>query len=302
MQATLTHNGLNESLTFPVMEESGTPLFSVDIGKPQLNIYDSSGGLNPRFRDTRSGLENYTVTTQFRGANAYADAIQLADIIKSSQNVVEDDSGNITEVNTLEFSLSGTDIPSAYPTSATTVAPAAEQEQALQLTYAPGRRNVVDVELTLTRVGDVNGQAVQEATTPTTSGNGPVQLTNGTNSVNMDKDIVITRTVGRPNTSVRSSPKQQPRLTDPRKTAYDAFDIEFQLTDNAQTKVVNLARNLIQPQLGVSPLTLDFQGLFGMGAFDVIPSGSQSLRYQRIAGQKSIENTPTLSLRRTFAP
>jgi len=292
MQATLTHNGLNESLTFPIMEESGTPLFSVDIGKPQLNIYDSSGGLNPRFRDTRSGLENYTVTTQFRGANAYADAIQLADIIKSSQN----------ENNKIEFSLNGTDIPSAYPTSATTVAPAAEQEQALQLTYAPGRRNVVDVELTLTRVGDVNGQAVQQATTPTTSGNGPVQLTNGTDSVNMDKDIVITRTVGRPNTSVRSSPKQQPRLTDPRKTAYDAFDIEFQLTDNAQTKVVNLARNLIQPQLGVSPLTLDFQGLFGMGAFDVIPSGSQSLRYQRIAGQKSIENTPTLSLRRTFAP
>jgi hypothetical protein len=291
MDATITHNGLNQSVTFPVMEESGTPLFSVDIGKPQLSTYES-GELNPRFNDTRSGLENYTITTQLRGASAYNDAIALADIIKSSQN------GN----NTLEFSLSGTDIPTAYPTSATTVAPAAEQSQALQLTYAPGRRNVVDVQLTLTRVGDVNGQEVQAATTPTANGSGPVKLTNGNDSVVMDKDIVVTRTVGRPNTSIRTSPKQQPRLTDPRKSANDAFDIEFQLTNNAQSKVVKLGRDIIQPQLGKTPLTLDFQGLFGMGAFNVIPTGSQALRYQRIAGQKSIENTPTLSLRRTFAP
>jgi hypothetical protein len=291
MDATITHNGLNQSVTFPVMQESGTPLFSVDIGKPELSTYES-GELNPRFNDSRSGLENYTITAQLRGLSAYSDAITLANIIKSR-------TGNGAE---LTVSLSGTDIPSAYPTSATTVAPAAEQERALELTYAPGRRNVVDVELSLTRVNSVRGTANQAATTPTASGSGPTQLTDGTTTVSMDKDIAITRTVGRPNSTIRSSTSQHPNYIDHRKTAYDAFDIEFQLTDNAQTKVVNLARNLIQPQLGVSPLTLDFQGLFGMGAFDVIPSGSQSLRYQRIAGQKSIENTPTLSLRRTFAP
>jgi hypothetical protein len=273
------------------MQESGTPLFSVDIGKPELSTYES-GELNPRFNDSRSGLENYTITAQLRGLSAYSDAITLANIIKSR-------TGNGAE---LTVSLSGTDIPSAYPTSATTVAPAAEQERALELTYAPGRRNVVDVELSLTRVNSVRGTANQAATTPTASGSGPTQLTDGTTTVSMDKGIAITRTVGRPNSTIRSSTSQHPNYIDHRKTAYDAFDIEFQLTDNAQTKVVNLARNLIQPQLGVSPLTLDFQGLFGMGAFDVIPSGSQSLRYQRIAGQKSIENTPTLSLRRTFAP
>jgi len=291
MQATITHNGLNQSVTFPVMQESGTPLFSVDIGKPELSTYES-GELNPRFNDSRSGLENYTITAQLRGSSAYNDAITLANIIKSR-------TGNGEE---LTVSLSGTEIPSAYPTRATTVAPAAEQERALELTYAPGRRNVVDVELSLTRVNSVRGRANQAATTPTTSGSGPTQLTDGTTTVSMDKDIAITRTVGRPNSTIRSSVSQHPNYIDHRKTAYDAFDIEFQLTDNAQTKVVNLARNLIQPQLGVTPLTLDFQGLFGMGAFDVIPSGSQSLRYQRIAGQKSIENTPTLSLRRTFAP
>jgi len=300
MQATITHNGLSQSVTFPVMQESGTPLFSVDIGKPELSTYES-GELNPRFNDSRSGLENYTITAQLRGSSAYSDAITLANIIKSR-------TGNGEE---LTVSLSGTDIPSAYPTSATTVAPAAEQERALELTYAPGRRNVVDVELSLTRVNSVRGNANQAATTPTSAGyddgtgtivQGPTQLTDGTTTVAMDKDIAITRTVGRPNSTIRSSTSQHPNYIDHRKTAYDAFDIEFQLTDNAQTKVVNLARNLIQPQLGVSPLTLDFQGLFGMGGFDVIPSGSQSLRYQRIAGQKSIENTPTLSLRRTFAP
>jgi len=291
MDATIEHNGLNQSVTFPVMQESGTPLFSVDIGKPELSTYES-GELNPRFNDSRSGLENYTITAQLRGASAYSDAITLANIIKSR-------TGNGEE---LTVSLSGTDIPSAYPTSATTVAPAAEQERALELTYAPGRRNVVDVELSLTRVNNVRGNANQAATTPTASGSGPTQLTDGNTTVAMDKGIAITRTVGRPNSTIRSSTSQHPNYIDHRKTAYDAFDIEFQLTDNAQTKVVNLARNLIQPQLGVSPLTLDFRGLFGMGAFNVIPSGSQSLRYQRIAGQKSIENTPTLSLRRTFSP
>jgi len=291
MEITLSHSGINQTLTFPVLEENGTPLFSVDIGKPELNIYEN-GELEPRFLDTRAALENYTITSQLRGQFAYADAIRLADIIKSQQGTG----------NTLTLELSGTDIPDAYPTSPVEVAPAVEQDEALSLTYSPGRRNVVDVELSLTRVNQVRGTATQEAATPTASGTGPLTLSNVNNeTVTMSDGLVITRSVGRPNTTIRPGVQDYPQYTDHQKSAYDAFDIQFELVENAQATVVNLARKLIQPQLGRDALTLDFQGLFNMGEFSVVPSGSQALRFQRNAGTKNIENVPTLSLRRVRA-
>ena len=290
MEATITHNGLDESLTFPIMEESGSPLFSVDIGKPELNIYEN-GELQPRFLDTRSLIENYSITSQLTGPNAYSNAIQLADIIKSRTG----DNGTLT------VELNGTNIPDAYPTTPTTVAPAAEQERALELTYSPGRKNVVDVELQLTRVGNVNGNANQEASTPTnTEANGPITVSGSGTSVNLFEDIAITRTVGRPNSAIRGTTRDYPNYTDQRKTAYDAFDIGFQLYENGPAKVVDISRDILGAPLGRDSLTLDFQGLFGLGSFNVIPDGSQAFRYQRIAGQKDIENVPTISLRRVI--
>ncbi|WLW38117.1 hypothetical protein [Halorubrum tailed virus BLv36] len=288
MDVTLTHNGRNDSLTFPILTESGTPQFSIDIGKPEVDIYEH-GELQPRFNDTRSGLENYSITSQLRGASAYDDAILLADMIKSRQ-------GNNEE---LELNVSGTNLD-GYPTSPVFVAPAAEQEEAISLTYAPGRTNVVDVEGSFTRVNQVRGTANQNASTPTDSGSGPITLSDGTDTVELTEDIVVTRSVGRPNSPIRSTPRTHPNYTDQRKSAYDAFDIQFQMFDSGPSKAFTLARNLIQPQLGRSSLTLDFNGLFNLGSFNVIPSGSQAFRFQRIAGQKDVENAPTLSLRRVI--
>ena len=288
MDATLTHNGRNDSLTFPILTESGTPQFSIDIGKPELNIYEH-GELQPRFNDTRSGLENYSITSQLRGSSAYDDAILLADMIKSRQ-------GNGEE---LELNISGTNLD-GYPTDPVFVAPAAEQEEAISLTYAPGRTNVVDVEGSFTRVNQVRGTANQNATTPTTTGSGPITLSDGTDTVELTEDIVVTRSVGRPNSPIRSTPRTHPNYTDQRKSAYDAFDIQFQMFRDGPSKALTLARNLIQPQLGSSSLTLDFNGLFNLGSFNVVPSGSQAFRFQRIAGQKDVENAPTLSLRRVI--
>jgi hypothetical protein len=294
MDVTVTHNGLGESLTFPVMEESGSPLFSVDIGKPELQIWPN-GELQPRFNDTRSLIENYSITSQLTGENAYANAIQLADIIKSRTG----DGGTLT------VELSGTNIPDAYPTSPTTVAPAAEQERAVELTYSPGRKNVVDVEGQFTKVGNVNGNANQEATTPTETPGfgetaGPITISGGGTTVELFEDVNITRTVGRPNSTIRGTTRNYPNYTDHRKTAYDAFDIAFQLYENGPAKVVDLANEILGTPLGRDSLTLDFQGLFGLGSFDVIPDGSQAFRYQRVAGQKDVENAPTLSLRRVI--
>ena len=288
MDVTLTHNGRNDSLTFPILTESGTPQFSIDIGKPELNIYEH-GELQPRFNDTRSGLENYSITSQLRGSSAYDNAILLADMIKSRQGDGEE----------LELNVSGTNLD-GYPTSPVFVAPAAEQEEAISLTYAPGRTNVVDVEGSFTRVNQVRGTANQNASTPTASGSGPITLSNGTDTVELTEDIVVTRSVGRPNSPIRTSPRQHPNYTDQRKSAYDAFDIQFQMFRDGPNKALTLARNLIQPQLGGSSLTLDFNGLFNLGSFNVVPSGSQAFRFQRIAGQKDVENAPTLSLRRVI--
>ena len=272
------------------MEESGSPLFSVDIGKPELNIYEN-GELQPRFLDTRSLIENYSITSQLTGENAYSNAIQLADIIKSRTG----DNGTLT------VELNGTNIPDAYPTSPTTVAPAAEQERAVEFTYSPGRKNVVDVEAQFTRVGNVNGNANQAASTPTnTEGNGPITISNGATTVELFEDIAITRTVGRPNSTIRGTTRTYPNYTDHRKTAYDAFDIAFQLYENGPAKVVDLANEILGAPLGRESLTLDFQGLFGLGSFNVIPDGSQAFRFQRVAGQKDIENVPTISLRRVI--
>jgi len=164
MQATITHKGRSESVTFDILTESGEPQFSVDFGKPELNIYEH-GELQPRFLDTRSGLENYTIVAQLVGSNAYDDAIKLADIIKSRTGPGEE----------LTLQLSGNGLTSAYPISETPVAPAVEQERALELTYAPGRVNVVDVQSSLTRVDKGRGNANQDASTPTAPGSGPIQ-------------------------------------------------------------------------------------------------------------------------------
>lgn len=289
MQATLTHNGINKSITVPILEENGTPLFSVDVGKPELDYYEH-GELNPRFNDRRSGILNYVITTQLVGPNAYDNARLLCDIIKSRQGP----SGSLT------LSVSGSNLPSIYPTSNVLVSPGAQQEEALSVTYSAGRKDVVDVELTLTRVNQVRGGANQEATTPTATGTGPIVLTNGTTSVELIEDIAVTRSVGRPNSPIRSGVDRYPNYIDHRKTAYDAFELQFQFYNNAQAKVVDLADALIQPQLGTQSLTLDFQGLFGLGSFNVVPDGSQALRVQRNAGQKGIENIPTVALRRVI--
>ena len=294
MDATITHRGLDESLTFPILEEAGTPLFSVDVGYPELNIYES-GELEPRFNDTRSQLETYSLVSQLRGPDAYLEAIQLAEFIKTRTGGAEE----------LTLEVSGEDIPNAYPTTETLVAPAAEQARALELTYAPGRTNVVDVELQLTRINAARGETNQIEVTPTESVDeeegetpGPIELRNGSSVVELSDGFSITRTVGRPNTTIRATTSDYPNYTDQRKTAFDGFDIEFQFVEDGPSKADIIKNQIFQARLGRDPLVLDFNGLFDLGAFNVVPDGSQSLRVQRIAAQKSIEQLPTVSLRR----
>jgi hypothetical protein len=90
-----------------------------------------------------------------------------------------------------------------------------------------------------------------------------------------------------------------PTYYDKTKTAYEGFEIQMQFNDSAVTESNNLA-DLFRDKLSYDSLTLDFQGLYGLGAFDVVPSGSGALRHVREAGRKDQIITPTISLRRVF--
>jgi hypothetical protein len=273
----VTFERRNKSVDIPLLADaSGQPLLARDIGKPNLRL-QTNGRINPRSADFWSCLENYNIRGQFTSGTAYEDAIKLADMVKAGAS----------SAGTLSIPAD------AYPSSVS-VQPAAEQERALVLTYPPGRRKWVEVELGLTRVGDSVGVG-QTASTPTSTSSGSITLSDGTNTVNLDIDIQVERTIGRPNSVVRRSTGQFPRYIEKRKSAYDSFELTFEKHDNA-AKVTQLI-SMFNEQQERGSLTLDFNGTYRMGAFDVIPSGSTALRQVEPAAQEGIDVLPSIDLR-----
>ena len=282
--ATLERGGTTVSLE--LIETGGTPVASVDLGKPNLNI-QPNGALDPRHIDQFANTESYTLLGRFEGNTAYDDAIALCDLIKS--NVAGDET--LLNVDMPEFD---TDIP---------VAPAAGQEESVSLNYPPGQKDMVEVDLGLTRYGQLQGSYTipeQQANTPTATGTGPIQLSDGTTTVSMSRDISVSRSVGRPNSTIRTERNTQyPAFIDNGKAAYDAFELSFEFGENTGTTIQDL-RDLANTRLQRDSLTLDFNGLYGMGAFSVVPAGGQALRHTRVAGEQGIQLVPTLNLRVVF--
>lgn len=280
-EATLSRG--STSVTLPLIETGGSPVCSVDFGKPNLEI-QNSGLLSPRHIDQWSGLEQYTLLGRFTDSSAYSDAITLMDLIKSHSGGTP----LLLNINMPEFD---TDIE---------VAPAAGQEEAVSIAYNPGRRNHVEVDLGLTRVDSTVGDGTQNASTPTASGTGPIQLSYAGTTIDLSKDVVVERAVGRPNSTVRRAPSTHPRYIDKRKAAYDAFELSLQFTESTVSKVTQLA-DMFNEQLGRRPMELSFNGLYGMGTFDVVPQGSGALRHSRVSGEQGTAMIPTISLRRVFS-
>ena len=282
VDVTLSRSGT--SVAIPLVEEGSTPLISRDLGKPNQEI-QNSGRLNPRSQDQWSGLSQYTVVGTFDGANAYQDARDLQDLIKSHSG-----GSNLTM-----------DIPLSDFESDITVAPAAGQEEACTITYEPGRRNWVGVEISLTRIDDTKGEGSQSATTPTGSGSGPIELSDGTRTIQIRSDPVVERSVGRPGSVVRRQVGQFPLFIDHRKAAYDAIDLSFRLEDSNAVTDTNEIVTMFENRLGRSTLSLDFNGLYGLGQFSVVPRGNQALRTTRVAGEEGQVRIPTVSLRRVMS-
>lgn len=282
-QATLSRDGT--SVTLDLIETGGTPVISADLGKPNLNE-QPSGALEPRHIDQFAGTESYTLLGRFVGSNAYTKAITLGELIKSNM-----------AGNDLVLDVDLDEIPSNV-----TVAPA-PTEESVNMAYVPGNKNRVDVEMQLTRYGELQGSydlAEQQETTPTTTGTGPIQISDGVNTVDLTRGIEVSRSVGRPNSTVRTQRNTQfPAYVDNAKAAYDAFELNLEFGDNTLSKIADL-RPMFNTRLRRESLTLDFNGLYGYGSFSVIPTGGQAIRHTRQAGEQGIVLVPTINLRRVL--
>jgi hypothetical protein len=277
MDATFTDpNGT--SVTLPLLSSGGGTVFGLDVGKPELAIRDGGGQLNPRFRDEYNGIQTYTLNGIFKSDNAYQNAIDIADMFKSQYN-----GGGIE----FDFTLS-----EIYDTD--TVVPAIGNDTAVTLTYDPGRKNWVEASLSLSRVDSVESNNELLASTPTGTGSGPVKL----QGIKIRDDLSIERTIGRPNDSDQSVTNSNlPLYIYKRKPANDEFAITFQDTQTARQTVSDL-KDLFSRPLGGTPLTLNFNGIYGMGAFNVVPTGSQAIRFIEVAGEEGISQVPQINLKR----
>jgi hypothetical protein len=269
------------SVDIELVEEGGQELVSTSFGKPEVQVRESGGTLNPRVIDQWSGLENFTLVGKLFD---YAASHDLADLVKSAST------------SPLEVS-----IPSdVYPDSVT-VAPAAGQEAALSLAYASGRKNQVDVSLSLTRVGSVTGVGDQSAVTPRASGSGPVEVRAGGSTIELPTaDLSLERSVGRPNDVVRRQPgKSDPRYEVKRKVTSDVFTFSFETVGDVVSTLNSLTDAVFRERLGRTGVVLDFNGVLGLGEVRAIPVGSSPFRQVHSAGQRWV-SSPTLEFRRVF--
>lgn len=270
------------SIEIQLEKEGGEQLLASTFGKPEVNIRENGGTLNPRVLDNWSGVQNFTLAGMVFD---YQTSHDLADLVKTAS----------LDPLTVDIPLP------EYPDSVT-VAPAAGQAGALSLSYPAGRKNMVDVALNLTRVGDVVGSITQEATTPTATGSGPVQLSVGSTTVDIPTaDLSLGRDVGRPNDVVR----RQPGTADPRyqvkpKVTSDVFTLSFETIEDIPETLNAITDSIFREQLGRRGVTLDFNGVLGLGAIEAIPTGSSPFRQVHQAGQPWVVN-PTLEFRRIYS-
>lgn len=271
----------NTSVDIPLLEQGGSPLFVADFGKPNQSIYEKGGTLDPRIQDNWSGLTNYNIVGRL---NSYTEANTLADLVKSC-----DPSEDLL-----------LDIPLPEHPDTAKVNPIAGGNNALVLTYPPGYKEHVQVELGLTRVSSLEGNTenLQINQTPTDSGSGPIQIDTGKNTIEIKTGVTVTRTVGRPNDVIRkTTATPDPYLIQKAKYAVDEFGIEFQELESGAEVMGKLTNDIFRSNYGKRGFDLRFNGVYGLGSFTVAPVGSAPFRQVRLSGERNVINVPSLDLR-----
>jgi hypothetical protein len=150
-------------------------------------------------------------------------------------------------------------------------------------------------------VSSVSGAYNRTITTPTATGTGPIEIQGPINTVELYTDIEIERTVGRPNDVIRRNQGAYPNYYPKPKVVNDEWDISLLFTDDATGKTEQIAQ-IFRSRVGRDGITLDFNGIYGLGAIDVMPRGSSGLRHIRDAGKEGVTIIPQINVSRIQTP
>jgi hypothetical protein len=283
VQASLSRDGT--SVDFQLNQDSGgTPTIIQSVSKPQQKLTPVSV-VDPRVSDQFESVQSFILRGYIDGDSAYSDARVLA------EELIKPHSGG----NNLTLDLSNADGFSSY-----TVAPATES--ACELEYLPGQRDWIPLSLNLTRVDTTIGGAATEA--PNTSaaspqGGGSVTLTNpGTgDSVDILHDLSITRTVGRPNTTIRPDPTQVAYI-DKVRSAVDEWSIRGVLEGPTARSDSQTLIDILSAVRGRDGLTLEFNNnMYALSDKTVVPTGSEAGRRVIGASEPDMVRLDNITLR-----
>jgi hypothetical protein len=282
VQASLSRG--STSVTFQVEQEPGGQTVIQTTGKPQQEILETSSR-DPRVSDQFAAVKSLTVNGYIDGSNAYEDARVMAeDLVKPHSNGAP-----------LQLDVSNLDGFSTYD-----VAP--DNASALKLTYNPGERRFVRVAMSVTQVDETIGGAASDDQTgsgTTPNDGGGVTITNpGTNtSVTINEDLTVTRTVGRPNTTIRPDPTGV-TYVDKNRAAEDVFEIEGQLVSGTARSDSQTLINILSASRGRQGLDLTFDNhLYGLGSYDVSAVGGESGRRIVSASEPGMASVRNITLR-----
>lgn len=270
------------SVSIPILGEGGDLAIARDVGKPTAEEYPV-GQTSPHVEDNKNASDAWTVTGLLEGPTAYADARTIAeDIIKPRV-----ESGTPIQLDLSALPNRGTYKVAAHTASAAT------------LTYTPGRRQLVGVQLSLSVISDAFGGTQPSVADQSPDAGDGIKLDRNGTSVTLAVDQTLTRKVGRPESQLHEQPADLPRLIDKNAPASDIFELDGALVDgNATANAQTLEETIVRGRLGDDPLTLHFlDNLYGLGAYNVVPNGSQALRTTTDVGETGVVRVPKLALK-----
>lgn len=243
-------------------ETGGTPTLVQSVSKPQQK-FPTVSVVDPRVSDQFESVETFVLRGYLDGDGAYRDARILA------EELIKPHSGGTP----LTLELSSVDGFGRYD-----VAPAGEN--ACEIEYLPGQRDWIPVSLNLTRVDETIGGASFEpdsSSAATPQGGGSVELRNPQtgDSVEILHNLSITRTCGRPNTTIRPDTDQVTYI-DKIRSANDEWSIRGVLEGpNAREDSSKLV-DILSSVRGRNGLTLAFNNnLYGLSDKTVAAAGSE---------------------------
>jgi len=271
-------------VSFELAQESGNPTVIQTVGKPEQEFKKVSRP-NPRVSDQFQSLDTFILRGYVDGDTAYSKARRLAeDLIKPFSE---------GEELTLELSnLEGFDRYSVAPIG----------ESVLELTYPPGQRDWVTVDLNLTRVDNsVGGVATEESTSSSALANdsGSVTIRNPatSDSVTLEDGLTLTRTVGRPNTTVINGPNESTYYDKVRSTV-DEWGIDATLTSDTARADSQTLMDILGYRTQRDGLRLEFDNnLYGLSTYNVAASGSEAGRRIINASEPGMARIKNVTLR-----